>query len=76
MAGDELVVRYREALARWEARGWKIDVEQMQERQKRAVLTIPSPARRQQGNWVLETVPLLPAGTSSMAAAVERVARS
>lgn len=76
VAGDELVVRYREALGRWEARGWKIDVEQMLERQRHAVLTIPSPARQDHGNSVLDTVPLLPADTSSIAAAPERVARS
>ena len=63
--GDDLVSRYRQALERWEANGWKIDTDRLDERQRHAVLTIPSPARREQRSWVLKTVPLVPAGGAS-----------
>lgn len=61
VGGDELVMRYRQALAHWQAKGWKIDVERMRVQQESAVLAIPSEGRRQSGQWVLDTVPLLPA---------------
>jgi hypothetical protein len=66
-AGDDLVGHYRQALARWTAQGWKIDADLLAERQRHAVLTIPSPARRERQGWVLETVPLLAADRHSRA---------
>lgn len=68
---DKVVTRYRDNLARWEANGWRIDG-----RRRRAaalardeVLVIPSPARREQGNWVLRTVPLVGRDAPGAAAA-------
>lgn len=69
VAGDELVVRYRQALERWEAKGWKIDADLLEEKQKHAVLTIPSPARRQHRNWILDAVPLQSPDKSAVRAA-------
>lgn len=57
---DQIVVRYREWLKSFEARGWRLDRDTMRARHGDVAWTIPCPARRQSGNWVLETVPLLP----------------
>jgi phenylpropionate dioxygenase-like ring-hydroxylating dioxygenase large terminal subunit len=74
MPSDEPVRQYRRYLAGWEAKGWRIDVDGMREMQKTATVTIPSPGRRDAGNWVLNTVPLvapheIPAGSSSASGA-------
>ena len=60
MPSDKPVINYRRYLAGWESKGWRIDVERMREMQKTAAVTIPSPDRRETGNWVLNTVPLVP----------------
>ena len=60
LPGDHAVVRYREWLKKWDARGWRIDVKALKAKQGDAALTIPCPGRRETGNWVLDTVPLLP----------------
>lgn len=57
--GDTAVVRYREYLKDWDARGWRIDYKALQQRQGDVAFTIPCPARRESGNWVLDTVPLI-----------------
>jgi hypothetical protein len=58
--GDTAVVRYRERLKKRDARGWRIDVKALQARLGDDALAVPSPGRRESGNWVLGTVPLLP----------------
>ena len=68
LAGDQAVVRYRECLKDWENRGWRIDMKGLRERQGDVALAIPCPGRRESGNWVLDTVPLMPAGTRARAA--------
>ena len=60
--GDAAVVKYREFLDRWNANGWRIDMEKMEETYGDVAYAIPSPARRESGNWILDPVPLLPAG--------------
>ncbi len=60
--GDAVIVRYREWLSDWDARGWRIDGEQLEARKKHIAFAIPSPGRREGGNWVLDTVPLKPGG--------------
>ncbi|MEE4185705.1 MAG: aromatic ring-hydroxylating dioxygenase subunit alpha [Gammaproteobacteria bacterium] len=57
--GDEIVVRYRKHLKEWDARGWRIDARQLRHNFGDVAYAIPSPERRNSGNWVLETVPLL-----------------
>ena len=59
--GDAAVVKFREHLKRWNGKGWRIDMKTMQDNEGDVAYAIPSPARRESGNWVLETVPLLPA---------------
>ncbi len=61
MPSDETVRLYRHYLSGWEANGWRIDVEAMKTLQKTSAVTVPSPARRTSKNWVLKTVPLIPA---------------
>ncbi len=60
--GDAVIVRYREWLSDWDARGWRIDGEQLEAQKKHVAFAIPSPGRREGGNWVLDTVPLQPGG--------------
>ena len=59
--GDAVIVKYREDLDDWRNRGWRIDWDALKANEHRAGYCIPSPARRESGNWVLETLPLLPA---------------
>ncbi len=56
--GDKAIVRYRDFLDGWDARGWRLDWKTMQENRDDVAYAIPCPARRDSGNWVLETVPL------------------
>jgi len=58
--GDTAVVRYREYLKDWDARGWRIDFKALKERAGDVAFAIPSPGRREHGNWVLDPVPLKP----------------
>lgn len=66
--GDAVIVKYREDLADWQQRGWRIDWDSLKATEHKAGYCIPSPARRDSGNWVLEPVPLLPAAESVAAA--------
>ena len=63
--GDYALVRYREWLKKWDAMGWRIDMKALRAKQGDVAMTIPCPARRESGNWVLDTVPLLPAATAA-----------
>ncbi|MAF83542.1 MAG: hypothetical protein CL797_05505 [Chromatiales bacterium] len=56
--GDAAVVKYREFLKTWENNGWRIDWSNMQNAQTNVAFAIPSPARRESGNWILDTVPV------------------
>jgi phenylpropionate dioxygenase-like ring-hydroxylating dioxygenase large terminal subunit len=57
--GDKAVVRYREYLQDWEKRGWRIDLKTLQETEGDIAWAIPCPGRRESGNWVLESIPLV-----------------
>jgi phenylpropionate dioxygenase-like ring-hydroxylating dioxygenase large terminal subunit len=58
---DGSVVRFREFLGEWEARGWRIDMKKLLETRDDIAYAIPCPDRRNSGNWVLDPVPLMPA---------------
>jgi len=60
--GDAVIVRYREWLSDWDANGWRIDFKAMQASRNDVAFAIPSPGRREGGNWVLDGVPLMPGG--------------
>ena len=60
---DQVIVDFRGRLNDWQKRGWQIDRAAMRANHGDVALAIPSPARRESGNWVLDTVPLVnPAG--------------
>ena len=59
--GDKPVARYRDFLDEWNAKGWRIDTKALQENRGDIAYAIPSPDRRNSSNWVLDSVPLLPA---------------
>ena len=59
---DAGIVRYREWLSEWDAKGWRIDFKALQAQKQDVAYAIPSPGRREGGNWVLDTVPLQPGG--------------
>jgi phenylpropionate dioxygenase-like ring-hydroxylating dioxygenase large terminal subunit len=70
MPADKGIARYRERLAEWEARGWRIDEPRVAASREKAAYAIPSPARRAEPKgWVLEAVPLLPGRTAAAAQA-------
>jgi phenylpropionate dioxygenase-like ring-hydroxylating dioxygenase large terminal subunit len=56
------VLRHLEASRRkWEDRGWRIDLDKMRQYPPgKKQFVIPSPGRRLSGQWVYDTVPLLP----------------
>lgn len=60
-ASDEIVVRYRDWLHSWEKNGWRIDQKALKQSEGDIAYAIPSPARRESGNWVLDPVPLVEA---------------
>jgi len=57
--GDAILVRYREHLKEWEAKGWRIDTKQLKSSGPDVAYAIPCPERRTAKNWVLDPVPLV-----------------
>ena len=58
---DAPIGRYRDWLGKFEARGWRIDWKRFMQDRVSRVYAIPSPARRTEKNWPIETLPMLPA---------------
>jgi len=57
---DKAIVAYRQWLQKFDNKGWRIDIEEFNQMSgKDVALTIPSPARKTSGNWVLDTLPLI-----------------
>jgi len=68
MPSDRAVARYRERLLDWESRGWRLDEAALRQDDGRVARAIPSPARREQPRgWVLDPVPMVPAGRPTAA---------
>jgi phenylpropionate dioxygenase-like ring-hydroxylating dioxygenase large terminal subunit len=58
---DKIQLVYRQKLKQWEAWGWRIDTDAVRNGYPgRDFYVIPSPRRRQTGNWVFGSVPLIP----------------
>jgi phenylpropionate dioxygenase-like ring-hydroxylating dioxygenase large terminal subunit len=74
--GDAVIVRYREWLSEWDANGWRIDFRGLRDKQRHMAFAIPSPGRREGGNWVLDTVPLMPGGEAVRKRRMDTVAQS
>ena len=51
--GDAAVVKYRDFLKTWDSNGWRIDWQTMKNSEEKVAYAIPSPARRETGNWIL-----------------------
>lgn len=56
---DKVILIYRELLKEWNERGWRLDVEAINRVGSRVAFAIPSPSRRKQKGWVLDSVPLI-----------------
>jgi phenylpropionate dioxygenase-like ring-hydroxylating dioxygenase large terminal subunit len=56
---DRAIITYREWLGKFEAKGWRIDMDAMKAQKGKVAFAIPSPSRRTTGNWVLDPVPLV-----------------
>lgn len=62
LPADAALQMYRDKLAQWQARGWRIDTEAVARSAGRVAYAIPSPARRESpSGWVLDAVPCCPA---------------
>jgi phenylpropionate dioxygenase-like ring-hydroxylating dioxygenase large terminal subunit len=60
MPADAAISAYRSWLKTFDDKGWRIDWQQFTQRQGvDKAYAIPSPARRESGNWVLDEIPLL-----------------
>jgi phenylpropionate dioxygenase-like ring-hydroxylating dioxygenase large terminal subunit len=60
ISGDECIGEYRSRLKDWENRGWRIDTRALRQHNGDRAFAIPCPERRNSGNWVLDSVPLMP----------------
>lgn len=58
---DSCIVRYRQHMKEYEAKGWRIDIAKLNAVKEAGneALAIPSPARRSHKSWVMDTVPLV-----------------
>ena len=56
---DKPIFAYRDYLKKWDDKGWRIDWKELQTKRGDIAFAIPSPARRIEKNWVLDTVPLM-----------------
>lgn len=61
---DEPILRYRQKLAEFAARGWRIDTERVNRHRRTAAWAIPSPERRSYKAWVLDPIPLMSVANS------------
>lgn len=55
---DKCILMYREKLKEWDARGWRIDVDEVERNRRKLAYAVPSPARRGSKGWVLDAIPL------------------
>jgi phenylpropionate dioxygenase-like ring-hydroxylating dioxygenase large terminal subunit len=57
---DAAVMSYRGHLKTWKDNGWCIDMDTLRAKRHNMAFAIPSPARRESKNWVINPVPLFP----------------
>jgi len=57
---DAMIVRYRQHLQEWDARGWRLDTHKLAKSDGDVAYAIPCPGRRESGNWILDEVPRKP----------------
>ena len=68
MPADEPILRYREYQKQWEAKGWRIDVDEVERNRRKVAYAIPSPGRRTAKGWVLDSIPLKPVDQAAQVA--------
>ena len=68
MPADKAIARYREWMAQWKNKGWRVDVETLRAKRGDIGFAVPCPERRTTGNWVLDEIPLIPEGAAGIAA--------
>ena len=71
---DRPIIAYREFLKKWDEKGWRIDWNELQARRGDVAFAIPSPARRTEKNWILDTVPLMEPGEKTGRARLKGIA--
>ena len=59
---DSCIVRYRHHIKEYEKKGWRIDLNEFHKEMGKGdrVFAIPSPRRREEDDWILDAVPLMP----------------
>ncbi|MDH3509679.1 MAG: aromatic ring-hydroxylating dioxygenase subunit alpha [Gammaproteobacteria bacterium] len=66
---DRHMGHYRERLKEWQAKGWRIDQDEVDRNRNKVAYAIPCPDRRTSKNWTLDPVPL------QSAAAVTKISK-
>ena len=56
---DKVILMYREKLKEWDAKGWRIDTEVVEQNKNRVAYAVPCPARKEQKGWVLDEIPVI-----------------
>ena len=56
---DLIMGQYRKTMKGWESKGYKIDSETLDKNKHKMAFSIPCPARKQEKNWVLDSIPLI-----------------
>ena len=64
LPADKVILMYRDKLREWDAKGWRIDADEVERNQMKVAYAIPSPARKAQKGWVLDSIPLIEGGAS------------
>ncbi len=60
---DSCIVRYRDHIKRYEEKGWRINLDEVHANTAKGdiIYAIPSPLRRTEKKWVIDSIPLVPA---------------
>ncbi|MDG2319306.1 MAG: aromatic ring-hydroxylating dioxygenase subunit alpha [Rhodospirillaceae bacterium] len=66
---DLVITKFRELLANWESRGWKIDSEAVDAQRDQKAFSIPSPARLENKRWAISAVPTVEPDQTTIIAA-------
>ncbi len=66
---DDILMIYRRKLKEWEARGWRMDLQKIEEDRGRIAYAIPSPDRRSGEKWPIPPIPTIKSPAQVNAAA-------
>lgn len=57
---DDILMTYRRRLTEWQAKGWRMSLEEIEHNRNRVAYAIPSPARRDyRQDWAVTPVPMI-----------------